>query len=124
MIETHGVELRHLATAADLAPWLPESIGQGSIACARVAECDRCCCEDDRIVESESTPADPKSCKGDAQRVAKAEADCEAERISVADVLAECARVRHGVMCCSRLAEISARLDDPRKEKVITIDCR
>jgi hypothetical protein len=115
MIETHSVDLRQLATAADLTPWLPESIGQGSIACARVAECDQCCCENDRIIESESTLTNPQPGQGDAQRVAKAEADCEVECVGMADVLAECVRVRHGVMCCSRLADIRAARRSKKK---------
>ena len=67
--------------------------------CACVSECDQCCCENDHIVESESTATDPESCERNAQRVAEAEADREVECVDVADVLAGCVRVRHGEGC-------------------------
>jgi hypothetical protein len=35
----------------------------------------------------------------------KAEADCEVERVDVADILAGCIRVKYGVMCSSRFVE-------------------
>ena len=82
-----------------------------------MSERHQCCYENDRIVDSENTAADPQSCKRNAQGVAKAEADCEVECIDMADVLA--GRIRHGAMCCSRLAEIRGLIIQES-----TIDCR